>query len=835
MTDCLRLISNWSEPSVDDVLWRNLFHTRGGPRQQAALSLAERHTGDLTWLDRLLQLASRPQSAEACAAAIISLAAGWSTAKPVHQIIEAARKSDEFTILLAGVQAAIGMGQQSDDDLQRLLSRSSENRHEKEGLGGILVAGWSRSPKLKEFLLAQGLGSGLFEGDMTWVAIEAFPQDDAIAEALISGGVFENKLYSLHHLGDSLAKNFKRHPLIVGIIEKHIDERHQDGFALAKAARIAPTPLLKRLLLETFQEGTHLKFWQAQALVEEWGVDDAEVVNAMNTAFAWSLAAQAEIAHHMPRFILDRELCRSRLLEILRLSLTNERVRTDFVLEGLVSLGVENDPEALELALKTDVFSERFLASNTSVRLLQAFPKAPEVVSLALSNLRSREGLISVVALCQGHDPNVRQGVLDVAAPLQEQLRYQMVELLADYAVEDEAILYLLQEGGQEQDSTVVGSSLVAEARVRKERDEVDEFFCARLTRELSATGPYMDSRRLAGLAALLVVGREELVATTFSSQEATIAGWRFAWFPSVDTNLLAIIAEHWAALESVFGRETVRKKLCLENDAFVPLFLPHVDRSPQLLAHMTDIISQLDGRHSITSEVLRFAVRMSPNAPRTLDLCLAALHRGRAWGDFIVEMTAAELIGKEFLDSNYAYGKIIDSLSNGNVEGPLAALCEGWPESEELDKIFKQLKAQVPPNQLHLSTPVAFKIIAAKSDTHIVAERLSEAANGLTGDLWDGFPFWIPNIIKRIQKDDTLVTLMIAKLRGTPTSGEKVSFAALLAAARGVSGEVEAWCISELERATADPIPEAGLDVTLGKHCLVPQRLRELIRLRDA
>ena len=98
----------------------------------------------------------------------------------------------------------------------------------------------------------------------------------------------------------------------------------------------------------------------------------------------------------------------------------------------------------------------------------------------------------------------------------------------------------------------------------------------------------------------------------------------------------------------------------------------------------MAQVIERMVDHTFLTSELLRFAVRISPNAPATLDLCLSALKRGRAWADFVVEMTAAELIAKEFSDSTYALQRITEYMALGYADGPLAALCEGWPDSDD-------------------------------------------------------------------------------------------------------------------------------------------------------
>lgn len=71
-----------------------------------------------------------------------------------------------------------------------------------------------------------------------------------------------------------------------------------------------------------------------------------------------------------------------------------------------------------------------------------------------------------------------------------------------------------------------------------------------------------------------------------------------------------------------------------------------------------------------------------------------------------------------------------------------------------------------------------------------------------------------------------------MATLRGAPTANEKVSFAALRAAARGYTNEIAEWCATGLDRATADPIPEGWPGRYFGR---VPARSAKAARGRPA
>ncbi len=838
LADATRLMEDWSESGVDEVHWRNLSHTRLDVRRQSAKSIAKRHGADPIWRDRLLRAARNPQSSGACAAMVQALAWGWPDDEATLALVDDARASPDLDLLLGGVSAAVQLGRQTPEDRDRLCQWLFDEWNPPEGVGEVLAAGWPGDPELKTCLLQERRSNGRLSEGVSWILVKAFPQDDDVAGALIASDTFSKHGMLFRGVNQALVDGYSGHPQIVAAIEARIDDYRVDPYTLSWAARIAPTPKAKAALLEGFTETAHIKFWLAGALIDLWGLDDPEVRSAMDTALTWSTKALDELGHLLPRLIPDRAACRGRLLDILRLSLTERRVRTDFALEGLAALDVTADPEALALALQLDVFSEKSGIFNSPVRLIQAFSKAPEVVSLALENLRTREGLISVIALFMGDDPAVRTAVIEGAAALPEDLRLRMVDGLMDRAVEDDDALGLLEEGGRESSFHLISRSLVAEARARHARGDVDDAFAQRMITEAEAIGPVMDSRRVGAVGALAVIGRTDLLCQVLGGEEEKRRGPLSFWSMTADATVCAAFGEYWSVLQEAVGAEPLGKRLNLNDGAFFELFEPVLDVSPEIQAYARDALERLAGKGILPPAALRFAVREYPNTPRTLDLCLSAARGGGSWDALASAFTAGELIGRYFADSTYAHdrlaGEFQEFLAYGGrigSGGALAALCEAWPQSPVLDAVFSRLRQTPPGSQPAISTAVALKLIATKSEAAVAADRLSEAANCLKGHLWDGTAFWTPAFVRRLKEDAPLFDDMLARLDSGPTANEKLSFSTLMTAARGYSGSIAAWCTSELDRAGVDRIPQSGFDVSVGVFRLVPQRLRELGR----
>ena len=127
---------------------------------------------------------------------------------------------------------------------------------------------------------------------------------------------------------------------------------------------------------------------------------------------------------------------------------------------------------------------------------------------------------------------------------------------------------------------------------------------------------------------------------------------------------------------------------------------------------------------------------------------------------------------------------------------------------------------------------PIAldYKVASVVSSSKTLADMLAWGASELVGDLWEANPFWIPNIIRRIQNDDVTYGVMLKRLAEQPSPGVKASFPRLLARARGMSDELRAWCISECERAKSDLVGEVGLDLVAGQLRLIALSLFDLL-----
>ncbi len=72
--------------------------------------------------------------------------------------------------------------------------------------------------------------------------------------------------------------------------------------------------------------------------------------------------------------------------------------------------------------------------------------------------------------------------------------------------------------------------------------------------------------------------------------------------------------------------------------------------------------------------------------------------------------------------------------------------------------------------------------------------------------------------IARRLQTDETLVSMLIEQLQTAPSPSEKATFPQLVNKAQVLSPELRNWCIDEVDRQLGSATsPEAGFDLVAG------------------
>lgn len=109
----------------------------------------------------------------------------------------------------------------------------------------------------------------------------------------------------------------------------------------------------------------------------------------------------------------------------------DNRVRADFALQGLRHLGIDaSDQDATDRVLARGYDEERFVVENEAREVISIFHDDLRVAELAKRQLKREFGVVGTVATVFAKSPEMRKCVLDVAAPLELNMRLAVLDFL---------------------------------------------------------------------------------------------------------------------------------------------------------------------------------------------------------------------------------------------------------------------------------------------------------------------------------------------------------------------------------------------------------------------
>lgn len=824
------LMAKWSEPEVDGVLWRCMQADRAVEAIASGRALGQRHVDDEPWRSRFSELARNATRATVAAAAVAGLGAGWPAHPETLIVIDRAAASQSRPIAIAGIHERILAGRQDDADRDRLLAWfADDNLAYDSGVPELLALGWRDWDGLREVLLS---GQGRWPGDQALeTAIRTFPGDDGVAQYLVDRFRARQGFFEFHSHWSVIREHFSGHPLLVEALEERLDEV-EDDYAVANGAYVARTPAFKAKLLSRQASRPYLEFWIVDALLDIWP-DDPDVREALASLPDWDDDQLSEVAHRLPEVMADTAACRARLISVLESRSGGRRGRADHVLRGLARTGpIADDRRILDAALRLDPDSEYFWAGMNTAIVIEQFKNAPEVIALARRMLHTAQGLTSVIALCQGHLPEMRAAVLKVAAPLPDFLRLTATEALKERAADDDFALNLLEQAQNETEQDVCTAAAIGVADARIARGDIPQTYIGFLDRQLRAIGSRMDGRRYGAIAALGLVRRPDIIQIVRDEANGLSGGHLYRWKDF--SQLFAGLARAWPGLQGAFGDETLQSALGLDDDTFLTGLAPYAELDTDLRQAVRAAIERQLAQTLPLPAALDLTARDKVYSHGLLEICLAILDRGgQSWNEVDSVLTAARIIAEDYRDDDHAFRSVVRLSEDLGNFGAVAALCDGWASTAEFEQVFSRIVAlHGAAGPLLSMTPMVMKVTLAGSARPQVVEVLRNAANRLTGHIWDGVPHWRPNAVARLQREPAIGDDLLAILQADPTASERLTFASLLSAAYGVTPALRDWGTQQITATGAEPIATTGMDVWhLRSDVSVREHLHDLLR----
>jgi hypothetical protein len=508
-----------------------------------------------------------------------------------------------------------------------------------------------------------------------------------------------------------VADNFKNNDIICDAIEAWIER--EDGLEpdIAIAALVGRRPKVKRQLLEAVSAAKGFIHWPAYALLEGWGVGDAEVRDKL-LPLARNTTSGARIAHLLPRIVGDGSECRDLLMSMLR----NQKCpRPDFVIAGLRNLdAARGNAEACTLALGHEARAPAAHAFGVVGDIILAFADDSRVRELAIAELGHVDGNDTAVAIAFSSDPDIRARILHRLAPLPTRLRDNIVTALADRPIGDHFSTAQLGLYELEYDPEVKTKASIAFHRRLARSGEDASAALAALQEGIVAYGVQQAARRQAALCGLIALDRLDVFR---DAREDGVDGKACAVPLSehfgVNYALLHWIGQHWTKVRESVG-PTLEQRLVghIGSTAGLPWDdLGIVAAEYPTLAQ--ELLGKIESRTSTSpatsANILKFVAVVRPKSLLLRERCLEVLrsHKsGRSQDE--TDAVAAELLASHYKDGDTFIELLrmtpLEAPATDWAFGPLLALADGWLESAELKLRSQKLVGRSIPWDLYFA-----------------------------------------------------------------------------------------------------------------------------------
>lgn len=833
-------MATWPKSSsVVECLWKGLYDEELENKRSAALSLTILGKKDPEIEKNIVKLAKNAIDYKVRAVAIEALINGWHDNKELYGILEANSNSKSQEIQLIKVIGRIKVNVHTERDLDKLLQlgriRSGLEWCWRDTIVSGLINGWSRNEKVKKACMESEVGSpnNKLDSEIALkILVEGYPQDEEVAHFFANRFVNdEHPLIPLTHKAkyyNLLATNFRGNSELVAAVDSwasKLDSKvHDDEIAMLSS--IGCTSKIKSILLSSLDTINSTSHWATEALLENWGMDDVEVSDKLTKMVDDPGASR--IAHLFPQIIKDKTKCRKRLVELLK---KPNGAWYGSVLLGLKKLDddVQDDPEVVEIVLASPSLLENRIIDDVLSILIHNYPSNEKVKELAKKELYKQDGRFEVVASEYGGDEYVRKKIIEMACPLPSQLREIIVTYLGDQTP-DEFTLSLLKLYDHEENELVKTQASISYYNLLKSSKNDLKDDLRYLSETIVCYGPDHEERRKAAFCGLVILKRLDIMLnakeTIGSDRLCSISTWSM----SSNIPLLRLILENWEYIKSFFGDE-FWLRFSLEPDSLNSWDMLSIlaDEYEPPKSELTDILQNTENKKP-TENILKFMARSKPNNRLILDYCLNVLCSGEdQLGSWRLSYNAAELLSETFFEDKEVLNYLTELYNNQEIsmENFLLLLCEGWPNSLQLELLFKQIRY----NNTSVPLVIRYQLICKKTQTEIVFNNIKRDLSNLISLNTLVASFVTKALVGRIKKDNELHKKLLEYLNDDIDPSSKISILKLVVMSRGMSSEVREECIKELNlQLNPQKTPEIGFDLTTGQLNPVVNSLLDLL-----
>ena len=702
-------LENWprSEETLE-LLFRALHTDSSSVQWKAGQLLGKIFAGSEAVSDRISRLIRETMSPHKRSALLGAHVTGWPEDPELPDAIRDAISTDCAELAITGFYCASVLGEPFElkhSDLDRILALAISAR-----IGGATSSLWANllstaiatshpsSQQFKERCLQAVKRDNHRERDPSGlncdialrILLKAYSGDPDVAhwcaeqlrERHPFTGFLSSDRFDIYHL---IASSFREEPIIVDAIEKW-EASPARWPELSILARAAKTPVVKKKLLAGL--GERLSHWQANALVELWGVDDNEVRSSLTEFFSGPLEKASDLAYLIPD-VFEPDAAKALLLEILR---KNASFRPSLVIDGLAKCCGPQDESVVALVLEVTNATQGFFAQQAKVSLIRGFHRHPSVRDFARRALQEPDPPSGTIAAAYSSDDVVRAEVAKLFNPLPTSLRVQICQALARQRPE---ILSDFRTEYNEEVRVIAASEYY---RSRKGMDSPADVEA--LTQDLLDRGPWIEGNGRTALIGLLALRSLEvfrdLKDPDDENKELCID---FPHGNRVPT-YFRIIGQNWDYLREVLGSNPAARLVSFgKPEELWAELTPYATSSSHLRLSLNDYVARSSREpYFKRADKLRFHLSTGTNK-QCIQVLIELAGPASMMGEIDDQHKLARIAARSFYGNPDLRDRLADEISEHESsfwfqreDGRLLILCSTWPKCDEVTRVYKDL-----------------------------------------------------------------------------------------------------------------------------------------------
>jgi hypothetical protein len=296
---------------------------------------------------------------------------------------------------------------------------------------------------------------------------------------------------------------------------------------------------------------------------------------------------------------------------------------------------------------------------------------------------------------------------------------------------------------------------------------------------------------------------------------------------------LAELLLENWTRVRASLG-ENFAQWVIRDEYNFWGQVAPFLDDYP---AAAQEALSHLETRRRFpaSASILDFIVRARPRSALLRDYCLSSIEGYQSqslFGEQIYPdaIVAAEILGNHFRGDEGVLQSLLAMCPDDTLsEEVWIALQTGWYDDPRVEQIREKQRGL--DRRISLVTAFALSRFDAeykeKATQFLVDDFLNLLAQ-LEKAPWLCHPSLARVVTQHFQSNERFGNMLLERLNSTPSASEKATIPRIIAAGKGVSAELRAWCISEISaQLSGTRSPEIGFDITSREfrpvvHCLL-------------